>query len=92
MTQLATGLTSKAQAIDLLTRTSTCNQTGRIGSPWSRQGYTLAEAVEIIGRADPERISIQHQHGIPILTTTVPGFGVHAWYLVMEPRRVDPWA
>lgn len=78
------------EATNLLVRTSTNNANGRIGSPYAVAGYTNAQAVAIIERAD--HLHLTSRNGFDTLYAHVPGHGWHSWYLNLEPQKADPWA
>lgn len=86
---MATDTITKTWAADLLERTSTNNH-GRIGSPTSRDGYSLDSALAMLRRAEQVRLSADL--GLPVLVATLPGQGDHTWYLSLTPPAADPWA
>ena len=77
---------SKAEAIDLLTRTSTNNRTGLIGGPYSVTGYTLSGSINIINQC--EKIEASSLRGQEAICAVLPGKGAHVWYLRLEPRKI----
>lgn len=79
----------QAEAIDLLTKTSTNNQTGLIGGPWTTGGYTLAGSVRIVRQC--VRLETGTYRGVPALCAHLDGHGAHVWYLNPHPRRENPW-
>lgn len=84
------GAIAADEANDLLRRTDANNATGRIGGPFSRDGYTLTSALAMVTAA--ERLSRGVYHGMPILIAVRADQGSHVWYLNLMPRRADPWA
>ncbi len=83
------GTIGTGEAIDLLTRTSTNNLTGRIGGPFTRDGYALTDAVSMLGRAG--QVTRGVHLGIPTVVAILPDQGAHVWYLNLVPPRAHPW-
>ncbi len=83
------GAIGTGEAIDLLVRTSTNNITGRIGGPFTRDGYTIESATAMLERAGTVTRGVYQ--GIPTIVAVLPDQGAHVWYLNLVPPRAEPW-